>query len=189
MYGPQGIGALYVCRNMRVQMEPLVYGGGQQGELRSGTVPVALCVGMGAAAALWGTRAAEDHRAQLRRRTHAFVRALQGLDWPIDLNGAAQASRHPGNANVRFDGFDARDILGSIQPRLAASTGSACTSGNPEASHVLRAIGLSNVQAESSIRFSLGYETTDTDVEEAVELIDECLQRLTNALQPLHRTL
>ena len=82
---------------------------------------------------------------------------------------------------MRFNGFDARDILGSLQPRMAASTGSACTSGNPEPSHVLRAIGLSSVQAESSIRFSLGYETTDADVEKAVELLDECLQKLANA--------
>lgn len=182
MYGPQGIGALYFRRDVRNRIEPLIYGGGQQGELRSGTVPVALCVGMGAAAALFSMGEAAEKRTRLRRLTRAFVRGLKSLDWPIDLNGAQGASRHPGNANVRFTGFDARDILGSIQPRIAASTGSACTSGIPEPSHVLKAIGLSSIEAESSIRFSLGYGTTDSDVEEAVELINDCLVKLANTL-------
>ena len=181
MYGPQGIGTLFVRRNVRDCIEPLLYGGGQQGELRSGTVPVALCVGMGAAAALLNTDTAAEKRTQLRRRTQEFVRALRDLDWPIVLNGVEGAIRHPGNANMRFKGFDARDILGSMQPRMAASTGSACTSGNPEPSHILRAIGLSGTQADSSIRFSLGCGTTDADVVEAVELIDESLLQLSIA--------
>ena len=181
MYGPQGIGTLFVRRNVRDCIEPLLYGGGQQGELRSGTVPVALCVGMGAAASLLNTDAAAEKRTQLRRRTQNFVRALRDLNWPIVLNGEEGANRHPGNASIRFDSFDARDILGSLQPRMAASTGSACTSGSPEPSHVLRAIGLSSAQADSSIRFSLGYGTTEADVEEAVELIDESLLQLSTA--------
>ena len=77
--------------------------------------------------------------------------------------------------------FSAYDILGALQPHLAASTGSACTSGIPEPSHVLRAIGLSGEEAESSIRFSLGFGTTDADLEEAVRLITETLTRLTQA--------
>ena len=180
MYGPQGIGALYVSRSVRDRMEPLFYGGGQQGELRSGTLPVALCVGMGTAASLCGAETAAEDRAKLRRRTQDFVCALQNLNWVVDLNGANGASRHPGNANIRFNGFDARDILGSIQPRIAASTGSACTSGIPEPSHVLKAIGLSSVEADSSIRFSLGFKTTESDVLEAVEVIEESLKQLSD---------
>lgn len=180
MYGPQGIGALYVRRSVRDRMEPLLYGGGQQGELRSGTVPVALCVGMGTAASLCSAKTAPEERAQLRLRTEDFVCALQSLNWGIDLNGTNGASRHPGNANIRFNGFDARDILGSIQPRIAASTGSACTSGIPEPSHVLKAIGLSSIEADSSIRFSLGFKTTRSDVDEAVEVIEESLGRLSD---------
>jgi len=180
MYGPQGIGALYVRNQVRDRLEPLSYGGGQQGELRSGTVPVVLCVGMGAAAALLDTDGAVKERVQLRKRTDTFVHALMRLDWPIFENGPQRACRHPGNANMRFRGFDARDILASMQPRMAASTGSACTSGNPEPSHVLRAIGLSGVQSDSSIRFSLGYDTSDADVTEAVELIDKTLLQLSS---------
>ncbi len=86
-----------------------------------------------------------------------------------------------GNANIRFAEFSADDILGALQPHLAASTGSACTSGIPEPSHVLRAIGLGSEEAESSIRFSLGFGTTDADVEEAVRLITEALTRLARA--------
>ena len=95
MYGPQGIGTLFVRRNVRDCIEPLLYGGGQQGELRSGTVPVALCVGMGAAAALLSTNTAAEKRAQLRRRTDTFVRALRGLDLPIALNGAVGGKPSP----------------------------------------------------------------------------------------------
>ena len=178
MYGPQGIGALFIRRDLQDHIEPLVYGGGQQRNLRSGTVPVALCVGMGTAAALLDARAAEEERAAVRRRRDSFVRKLTDLPWPIVLNGPESAQRHPGNANMRFEGFDAHDILSTLQPRLAASTGSACTSGIPEPSYVLRAIGLSSDEAESSIRFSIGRNTTDADLEEAVALIDESLARL-----------
>lgn len=180
MYGPQGIGALFIRRDLQGRIEPLVYGGGQQRNLRSGTVPVALCAGMGAAAALLDTPEAEEERAALRRRRDSFVRKLTDLLWPVFLNGPDSARRHPGNANIRFEGFDAHDILSTLQPRLAASTGSACTSGIPEPSHVLRAIGLSIPEAESSIRFSIGRATTDKDLEEAVALIDEGLSRLTD---------
>ena len=178
IYGPQGIGALFVRRELQDQIEPLVYGGGQQRGLRSGTVPVALSVGMGAAAAIMGGGEAEDERARLRRRTDSFVRNLSNLPWPVFVNGPESPRRHPGNANVRFEGFDAHEILGVLQPRLAASTGSACTSGMPEGSHVLRAIGLPPDAAEASIRFSLGRQTTDEDVEDAVRFVNEALSRL-----------
>jgi cysteine desulfurase len=178
---PQGIGALFICRDLQDRIEPLVYGGGQQRELRSGTVPVALCVGMGAAAALVDTGAAEEERNLLRQRRDSFVSKLMSLPWPIFVNGPKGAQRHPGNANMRFDGFDARDILSTLQPRLAASTGSACTSGISEPSHVLLAIGLSRYEADASIRFSLGRGTTDADIEEAVALVDQSLSRLARA--------
>lgn len=181
MYGPKGIGVVYVSRELQDSVEPLVYGGGQQGGLRSGTVPVPLCVGMGIAAELFGGDEAEKGRAELLRRRDAFVERLNGLAWPVAVNGPAGAARHPGNANVRFEGFAAHDILAALQPRLAASTGSACTSGIQEPSHVLKAIGLDVDEAESSIRFSLGFGTTDDDLENAVSLIEETLARLSNA--------
>ena len=181
MYGPKGIGAIYIARELQDQIEPLIYGGGQQNGLRSGTVPVPLCVGMGAAADIFTAADAEEKRAQLCCRRDTFVAMLKRLPWPITLNGPQGQARHPGNANIRFAGFSADDILSALQPHLAASTGSACTSGIPEPSHVLRAIGLSSEEAESSIRFSLGFGTTDADLEEAVRLITEALTRLARA--------
>lgn len=178
MYGPKGIGAIVISRELQDRVEPIIYGGGQQNGLRSGTVPVPLCVGMGAAAELLTADDAEERRAALRRRTDAFVEKLKSLPWPVAANGPAGHTRHPGNTNIRFVGFVAHDILSALQPHLAASTGSACTSGIPEPSHVLKAIGLNSDEAESSIRFSLGFDTSDEDVEEALGLIKETLERL-----------
>jgi len=181
MYGPKGIGALFIRRELHGRIDPLIYGGGQQRNLRSGTVPVPLCVGMGAAAALRGTDEAREERLSVRRRRDQFVEKLISLPWPIALNGPEGDGRHPGNANVLFCGFAAHDILGALQPRIAASTGAACTSGIPEPSHVLKAIGLSANDAKASIRFSLGRDTSDADIDDAVQLIDETLSRLSGA--------
>ena len=181
MYGPKGIGVIYIARELQNRFEPLIYGGGQQNGLRSGTVPVPLCVGMGAAAGLLTGDAAVDERANLRRRCDAFVEKLCGLAWPVAVNSPRGRARHPGNANVRFAGFSAHDILSTLQPRLAAATGAACTSGIPEPSHVLTAIGIGTDDVESSVRFSLGFGTCDEDIEEAVRLIDETLAKLSKA--------
>ena len=180
MYGPKGIGALHIRRELQDRLEPLIYGGGQQGGLRSGTVPTALCVGMGAAAEILSGNEARQKRVLLRQRRDRFVEKLAGLPWSIRLNGPTGQSRHPGNANICFEGFFAQDILQVLQPHLAASTGSACTSGIPEPSHVLKAIGLSPEDAEASIRFSLGFDTTDADIDDAVNLIDNALGKLSN---------
>jgi cysteine desulfurase len=178
MYGPQGIGALFIRRNLHDCIEPLIYGGGQQHNLRSGTVPVALCVGMGAAATLLNAADASEKRMVLCDQRDRFVRMLLDLPWPIVLNGPDSASRHPGNANMRFMGFNAHEILNTLQPHVAASTGSACTSGLPTPSHVLRAIGLSEEEASSSIRFSVGRNTTDADIDKSVGFITKCLSGL-----------
>ncbi|MEA3013339.1 MAG: cysteine desulfurase [Sphingomonadales bacterium] len=177
MYGPMGIGALYIRRELQDAVEPLIYGGGQQQGLRSGTLPLPLCVGMGEAAELLVKPEAEIEREAIRRRRDNFVQRLMGLGWPVEVNGPPGPDRHPGNANVRFTGFDALDILAAVQPRLAASTGSACTSGIPEPSHVLRAIGLSAGESEASIRFSIGRFTTDDDIESAIQILTEALAR------------
>lgn len=160
------------------QIEPLIYGGGQQNGLRSGTLPAPLCVGMGAAAMTFVGDAGEEERSALRRMRDKFVEGIQSRGWDISLNGAEGDRRHPGNANICFRGFSAHDILATLQPRLAASTGSACTSGITEPSHVLRAIGLSRADAESSVRFSFGRGTTYEDLAEAIDLIDGGLSRL-----------
>ena len=179
MYGPQGIGALYIRHDVRERIEPLIYGGGQQDGLRSGTVPMPLCVGMAAAVEIIRTPEGSEERKRLARQRDSFVRLLQSSQFPVAVNGPTSDRRHPGNANLRFDGFSAQDILGSLQPRLAASTGAACTSGIPEPSHVLRALGLSEAEGESSIRFSFGRFTTDEEVEKAAGLVVETLEALT----------
>ena len=175
-YGPQGIGALYVRRDIHERVEPLIYGGGQQGGLRSGTVPVPLCVGMAAAADIVGSAEGVGERARIGRQRDSFVEVVKGSRHPVVVNGAMGNLRHPGNANLRFDGLAAQDILGALQPRVAASTGAACTSGIPEPSHVLRALGLSAEQADSSIRFSFGRFTTDDELREAAFLVSTALQ-------------
>src|SRR5690606_31456620 len=120
-----------------------------------GTLPVALCVGFGAAAGLLVKDAATAERGRLGELRDRFVEKLTELSWPIAVNGPAR-HRHPGNANIRFEGVAAEDLLSVLQPRLAASTGSACSSGTPEPSYVLRAIGLTYEEAASSVRFCVG---------------------------------
>jgi len=178
MYGPKGVGVAFIARGLQDRVEPLVYGGGQQAGLRPGTVPVPLCVGMGAAAELLDTDETQGKRDRLRRRRDALVRGLKGLGWPIRSIGPQGRARHPGNASVCFHGLSAHEMLGALQPRLAASTGSACASGIPEPSHVLRAIGLDGDDAEATVRFSLGFGTTDEDVAQAVALVGDILPEL-----------
>ena len=175
-YGPQGIGALYIRRDLKDSIEPMIYGGGQQEGLRSGTVPMPLCVGFGAAAEIIASDEGKEERLRVARMRDAFIRLLGRGEFPITVNGPVGQSRHPGNANICFEGCDAQDILGVLQPRLAASTGAACTTGIPEPSHVLRALGLSVAQSEASIRFSFGRFTPDEEIETAARLVNEALE-------------
>ena len=177
MYGPQGVGALYIRRDLREQVEPVLYGGGQQGGLRSGTTPVPLCVGMAAAAEIARSAEGACERERVAHLRDAFVGSLRCGDIPLIVNGPAANGRHPGNANLQFSGCNAQDVLGSLQPHLAASTGAACASGVPEPSHVLRALGLSEAEAVASIRFSFGRFTTDEEVEVAGELVLDAIGR------------
>lgn len=177
MYGPQGIGILYVRKELQNQLEPLLYGGGQQQGLRSGTVPMPLCIGLGKAAELVSDEHAREERQRVGKLRNEFLTLIKKYSGSIRVNGATGPRRHPGNANVRFIGYDARDILGSLQPRLAASTGAACASGMPEPSHVLRAMGLTEAQCDSSIRFSFGRFSTEEDVHAAAALLRDTLAR------------
>ncbi len=181
MYGPQGIGALYIRRDLQERIEPLIYGGGQQEGLRSGTVPMPLCVGMGAAAEFFTGPEAVEERNRVALQRDSFLRLLQRGPVPLAVNGPVGDRRHSGNANVRFDGYNAQDILGALQPWLAASTGAACASGIPEPSHVLRALGLTETQSGASIRFSFGRFTTDDEVARSAHLVLEALDSLASA--------
>lgn len=175
-YGPMGIGCLYIRRDIQSDYEPILHGGGQQSGLRSGTVPVSLAVGMGAASQL--IQVGNDERASLRQRNKLLWEEILKLGFPVELNGPDLDHRHPGNLNVSFLGFEAEDIIAALQPKLAISSGSACTSGMPEPSYVLKATGLSSERVSSAIRLSIGRYTTVDDIQSGVALINDVLARL-----------
>jgi cysteine desulfurase len=146
LYGPKGVGVLYVRRRPRVRLLPLFDGGGQERGLRSGTLPTPLCVGLGRAAAIAADEMADEaaRLRQLRDRLHqGLARRIPGLG----LNGDPE-QRLPGNLNLSFPGTEAPSLIEAC-PSIAISTGSACTSAKVEPSYVLRALGLSDAVAGS----------------------------------------
>lgn len=161
VYGPKGIGALWVRHGH--SPAPLLYGGGQEGGLRSGTLSPALCAGFGAAAALL-----PESLARIEDLWHVARGVLKGPDWI--LNGSRTARYH-GNLNVRLSGLDVARLTSDLRD-IAFSAGSACASGSGRSSHVLRAIGLSEAEARSSIRLGFGRYTTPAELAEAVGWID-----------------
>ncbi len=171
LYGPAGIGALYVRSGLPCR--PLVYGGGQQGGLRPGTVPVALCVGLGEACRLALVRRDEDRRRMTALRDRLFA-ALRDACPGLQRNGPATETI-PGCLNVTLPGIDAADMLLDL-PELAVSTGSACATMTGAPSHVLRAIGLSAEQAHASLRFGLGRGTAEAEIDTAAAQISAALR-------------
>ena len=168
-YGPKGIGALYVRRERRSQMRPIMFGGGQEDGLRPGTLATPLCVGFGAACQILS----DERETEIERTRRLRDRLLDQLraDLPdLKVNGTL-ISRHPGNLNIRVPGIEAELLLAAARPKLAAATGSACTSGTTEPSHVLIAMGLSGAQAAESVRLSLGRLTRDEDVDAAASAL------------------
>lgn len=173
IYGPKGVGALYLRRrNPRVSVQALIHGGGHEKGLRSGTLNVPGIVGFGAAAA-WTSTQLHEKMAEISRLRNEFEQALLSLSPKIHLNGSAQ-QRLPNVSNLRFDGHQAEKLILSL-PRLGVSVGSACTSALKSPSHVLTAMGLSEQQAYSSIRFSLGYMTTEAEIREATQMLKNLL--------------
>lgn len=177
-YGPKGIGAIYIRRELQNKIEPIIYGGGQENGLRGGTLPAHLCVGMGAATELLTSSVFENERGRLNDLRNAFVDNLLDVSKRIKVNGPELNNRHPGNTNLRFEGVNAQDLLTALQPKLAASSGSACTSGITEPSYVLKEVGLNTEEAESSVRFSFGRMSTMKDVDDSVALLVDMFERL-----------
>ena len=180
IYGPKGIGALFVNRDLVNKLEPLIYGGEQQSGIRSGTVPVPLCVGMGEAARILLETDAGNERERIQTLRNRLFDGLSSLPYMIKVNGPVNERRHPGNLNLAFKGFEADDILGILRPNLAVSTGSACTTGTLENSHVLDAIGVPENISNSSLRFSVGRFTTEEDIDGTIELINQALSKLSH---------
>lgn len=168
IHGPKGIGALWV--RDRIELAPLMHGGGQEQGLRSGTLSPALCAGFGAAAGLAAARMEADatHIAMLWDRAVELF-----ADWAI--NGSTE-HRYKGNLNIRREGVDVARLMSECREVLF-SAGSACASGSGRPSHVLRAIGLSDAQAKSSVRLGWGRYTTLDEIEEAAALINAAAER------------
>jgi cysteine desulfurase len=163
IHGPKGIGALWVRDG--VEIEPLLFGGGQEGSLRSGTLSPALCIGFGTAATLARQRMAEDEQHVGRLWDTAVSMLPHG--WTI--NGSSE-KRYRGNLSIRCDGVDVARMMSELRD-VAFAAGSACASGSGRPSHVLRSIGLDEHQARSSIRIGFGRYTTSAELREGLRLI------------------
>ncbi len=184
LYGPKGIGVLYVRRSApQIRLEGQIAGGGHESGLRSGTLNVPAIIGLAEALALCVSEQPDEaHRVrQLRQRLCVgLTSAIAG----VSLNGPAldpPSLRLAGNLNVSFAGVDGEALLLNMR-RLAVSSGSACTSANPQPSHVLRALGLSDDAVRSSLRFGLGRFNTEADVDFAVSSVAAAVQRLRGLL-------
>jgi cysteine desulfurase len=184
MYGPKGIGALFVSRSVRRRMRPIVHGGGQEGGLRSGTLPTPLCVGFGEAARITKARL-DDDAALLSESRRLFLDALRTRVPDAVVIGTEP--RHPGQLNLRFPGVDAEMVVAHLQPRLAVSNGAACSSGIPEPSHVLRAIGLDGETAEECIRVGFGRFFNHPQARDAANLIADAVAEI-RANSPVETT-
>ena len=172
-YGPKGIGALYIADRPGCHVEPLLFGGGQQGRIRPGTLPTELIAGFGMAAEIAAGRI-DDDLAHLRSLRAILWRGISDVGG-LTLNGHPHG--FPGILNVSADGVEGESLLLALEPLLVA-TGSACNSKTQEPSYVLRALGRSDLQAQSAIRFSFGRPTTTTEVELAVGLYRDAVTRL-----------
>ena len=179
-YGPKGVGALYVSRKPRVRLEAQIHGGGHERGMRSGTLATHQIVGMGAAFAIAQEEMASDNAriARLGKRLWDGVKDME----EVYMNGHP-TQRVAGNANISFNYVEGESLLMSLR-ELAVSSGSACTSASLEPSYVLRALGMNDELAHSSIRFSIGRFTTEEDIDQAIELSLNAVTKL-RALSPL----
>jgi len=181
IYGPKGIGALYVRRKPRVRLVAMIYGGGQERGFRSGTLPTPLCVGLGEACEI----AMKEMGAEAKRLAKLQERMLRGLQAKlaeIYVNGDLE-QRIPGNLNISFAYVEGESLMMGIKG-LSVSSGSACTSASLEPSYVLRALGVDEELAHTSLRIGLGRFTTEHEVDTAVEELVQHVSRL-RAMSPL----
>jgi len=183
VYGPKGVGAIYVRRRPRVRLEPQISGGGQERGLRSGTVPTPLVVGLGKACEVAQQQMENDtqHIRKLEKRLREGIQSsLQSvvLNGPEDLN-----HRYPGNVNLSFACVEGESLIMGLKD-VAVSSGSACTSASLEPSYVLRALGVDEDMAHTSLRFGIGRFTTEEEVDRAVDMTCKQVNKLRD-LSPL----
>lgn len=182
LHGPQGMGALVATPAVRHRMRPLLYGGGQERGLRSGTLNVAGVVGFGVAAEV-ATCHIEQDQAEIAALRDKLLRGLRQRLGDVELNGP-RSERLPHNLNVRITGVDAEALIASCS-EVCFSTTSACSTGGPEPSHVLTAIGLATEEAEESVRFGISRMTTEHEIDDAVAFISDAVARI-RELGPTH---
>ena len=175
IYGPKGVGAIYVSRKPRVRLEALINGGGQERGFRSGTLPTPLIVGFGKAAALAWEEMEKDYQ-HVKYLADKFYQAIIKDIPNVYLNGDP-IKRYPGNLNLSFAYVEGESLIIAIK-ELAVSSGSACTSSSLEPSYVLRAMGVDEDLAHTSIRFGIGRFTTEEEIDFAIEILKNNIQRL-----------
>lgn len=180
IYGPKGIGAIYIRRKPRVRIKSVFSGGGQERGIRSGTVPTPLVVGFGKAAEIAKNEMESDY-ARIKKLSDKFYDAMMKLTH-IYLNGDKE-KRYAGNLNFSFAGIEGESMIMAIKD-LAVSSGSACTSSSLEPSYVLHALGVEDDLAHTSIRFGIGRFTTEEEIDYAIKLIGSKVDKL-RALSPL----
>jgi cysteine desulfurase len=181
IYGPKGIGALYLRKKPRVRLSPLFNGGGQERGLRSGTLAPFLAVGLGKAASIAAQEMDKDYQ-HVKKLFDKFLNKITSEAKDIYLNGDKD-QRYPGNLNLSFAYIEGESMILAIKD-LAVSSGSACTSTSLEPSYVLRAIGLDEALAHTSIRFGMGRFTTEAEIDYTIELLLSKINKL-RELSPL----
>jgi len=174
MYGPKGIGALYVSRKPRIRLEAIMHGGGHERGMRSGTLPTHQIVGLGLAAAIAKAEMTSDNK-RIRALRDRLWNGVKDIEETY-INGDAEI-RQCGNLNVSFNFVEGESLMMALKD-LAVSSGSACTSASLEPSYVLRALGLNDEMAHSSIRFSIGRFTTEAEIDHAIETINKSIDAL-----------
>ena len=175
IYGPKGIGALYVSRKPRVRLEPIINGGGQERGFRSGTLPTPLVVALGKAAELARIEMEKDYQ-HVKYLSDKFYNAIVEKIPDVYLNGD-KILRYSGNLNISFAYVEGESLIIAIK-ELAVSSGSACTSSSLEPSYVLRAMGVDEDLAHTSIRFGIGRFTTEAEIDTAIDIVSKNIQRL-----------
>lgn len=180
IYGPKGIGAIYLRRKPRVRIKPIISGGGQERGIRSGTLPTSSVSGLGEAARLAKLEMKENYK-HIKKLSDKFYDAMMEIP-KIYLNGDREKG-FPGNLNLSFSGIEGESMIMAIKD-LAVSSGSACTSASLEPSYVLHALGVNDDLAHTSIRFGIGKYTTEEEIDYAIDLVKSKVQKLRD-LSPL----
>lgn len=180
IYGPKGVGALYVGKSPRVRLDAMIHGGGQERGMRSGTLPTPLIVGLGAAAEYAAQNMQRDFQ-HVKRLSDKMIDAMLAIP-EVYLNGCRER-RYPGCLNFSFACIEGESMIGAIKS-IAVSSGSACTSSSLEPSYVLKAIGIDSDLAHTSIRFGIGRHTSESEIDYSINEVTQAVNKL-RELSPL----